>query len=190
MSPEVVGSRCELKRMTSTLLSLNDRGGAPVSDDLRGGANGGGAGDGVAKFRHAGGEFCDCFFLPNRAGIARTEHPVGGVADRFVAGGFKVFGGRAFVVKDSYRGVIVGSPGVIHRSRAVEKIPRMDGGRGEIPTNGREAMLIPDTGDGIFGLGLSAQEDDSKSVFRETATSHNRSDSRPISLAMQFQESI
>ena len=157
---------------------------------MRGGANDGGAGDGVAKFRHAGGEFSDCFFLSNGAGVARTEHPVGGVADRFMAGGLEVFGGRAFVVKDPYRGVIVGSPGVIHRSRAVEKIPRMDGGRGEIPTDGREAMLIPETGDGIFGLGLSAQENDSKSVFRETGIGHNHSDPRPISLTMQFQESV
>ncbi len=77
------------------------------------------------------------------------ERPIGRVADRLASRGGNVGRRCGFAVQVACGRRVVGGPGVPHGDRGVKQIPRMDRRMGEVHTDGREVLFVPDPGDGL-----------------------------------------
>ncbi len=78
---------------------------------------------------------------------AVTQHPAGGVRDRFLAGGLDVLRACTLVMEDLVGNVVVGGPRVPHRRGDVIEVPRVHRRAGLVVADSLEEDFLPLAGD-------------------------------------------
>ena len=89
---------------------------------------------------------------------APLEHPVGRVADRFVARRSDVRRLQLLVMQVVVGHRVVGRPGVVHCPRDVEEVARVHGRARQITSNRLQGEVVPEPGDAGLAQGRSRRE--------------------------------